>query len=70
MARRQVDWVVVRDSGATALCERCGCLFSIKLPCILTVWCAAMKEFVKVHSKCTKPRGKPTNGWWTRRSKC
>jgi hypothetical protein len=52
MAKKRVDWVVVRDSGATALCLRCDKTFTVELPCPVSVWAVAMKEFCKIHSSC------------------
>lgn len=50
--RQEQDWVVSRDAGATALCLRCGRSATVKLPMPLAMWCAAMKEFCKIHRGC------------------
>lgn len=51
------DWIVSRDSGETALCQRCGRSASVKLPMPLSMWCEAMKEFVRLHRGCKDQGG-------------
>ena len=50
-----VRWVVAIDHGQGARCERCGKEIRLKLPMPVAVWCAAMKEFVKLHKYCPAP---------------
>jgi hypothetical protein len=52
--KRKGDHVVCRDNGATALCLHCGKKFTLVLPCVLSVWVAAMREFCRVHRNCKK----------------
>lgn len=48
----RTDWVIAKDSGATALCTRCGATQTVVLPMSIAAWCAAMNEFVKLHRGC------------------
>lgn len=51
------EWVMAIDNGAGARCERCEATFHIELPCPVPVWVAAMRAFVKLHSRCAeKPK--------------
>lgn len=52
--RRDVDWIICQDSGATGKCLRCGQKISVVLPMVLTVWCVTMKAFIKLHRRCKK----------------
>ena len=44
------------DNGATVHCLHCGQKYAMNLPCIVSVWVAAMKEFSKVHRNCRDQR--------------
>jgi hypothetical protein len=55
--KRKEDHVVSEDNGATAHCLHCDAKFTLTLPCIVSVWAAAMKEFCRVHAQCT-PKAK------------
>jgi hypothetical protein len=57
--KRPVAHVVHEDEGATAHCLNCDGKFTLVLPCVLSVWCAAMKEFCRVHRNCKKRAAKP-----------
>jgi hypothetical protein len=53
-ARTKVDWVVVGDGDCPGLCLRCGKKLHLPLPQPLTVWVAAARAFVKIHSRCVE----------------
>lgn len=63
MARKSmVEWVVSMNGGATALCTRCGRDATVQLPIAVSVWCAAMKEFIRMHAACKPQAGAPESG--------
>ena len=49
---KDLQHVVMQNNGRTALCLRCERSFTMSLPCPLSIWVAAMKEFCKLHAKC------------------
>ena len=55
--KRHCDWIVVGSGDLAGTCLRCGDKLMLPLPMNLSVWCAATKEFYKIHKRC-KPKMK------------
>jgi hypothetical protein len=50
---KQTPWIVTTFEGdEVARCQRCGHTLRLTLPMNLTVFTAALKAFVRVHSTC------------------
>lgn len=44
-------WVIVKQDGPM-VCTRCGEEYELPLPCLISVWVAATRAFLKAHSGC------------------
>jgi len=54
---RKLDHIRLRKR--TVHCLHCRDKYTMNLPCLLSVWLAAMKEFCRAHSRCKpKPKAK------------
>jgi len=50
--RFPTDWIIISNRENAAKCLRCGAISPFGLPCSVSMWVAAMKEFVKIHKRC------------------
>ena len=51
----KADWIVIGGQYDHATCTRCGEKLLLDLPCVIHLWVAAGKAFIRIHKRC-RPR--------------
>lgn len=59
MRQSRTEHIIMGPFPHDATCLRCGKTLDIGKPVALTVFCAALAEFGKVHARCVKRERKP-----------